>query len=177
MERVNSSLTTAFIATLVTSGIIFIYHKIDHRFRDPVGASCDADRLESWMCRFPGLIVSHKPWSVQAGIATTCVYVAVAITLMVLLSLAARRAAALGGASWQLAAVVAFSALWFAWAAFETHHIEKTAARVHEGRGIKRGTVPAWLFTNSVFLVFTPVAVAFVLSTLQSQAPGVSPRM
>jgi hypothetical protein len=170
MDRASSPLTTAFISTLVASGMIFIYHKIDRRFEDPIGASCDPSKQGSWMCRFPGLIVSHKPWSAGAGIATSMVYFSVAVALIVLVSLAARRAAALGGFTWYLAAVAAFSLLWFAWGAFETHHLEKTVGRIRDGRGIKRGTVPAWLFTSSVMLVFTPVAVAFVLTTLQSPA-------
>ena len=168
MDRARSPLTTAFISTLVASGMIFIYHKIDRRFEDPIGASCDMTRPSSWTCRFPGLIVSHKPWSAGAGIATSLVYFAVAIALLVLVSLAARRAAVLGGLTWHLAAVSAFSLLWFAWGAFETHHLEKTTDRFRDGRGIKRGTIPAWLFTSFVMLVFTPVAVAFVLTTLQS---------
>jgi hypothetical protein len=148
--------------------MIFIYHKIDDRFQDPVGASCDPDRERSWTCKLPGLIVSHKPWSTSTGIAASCIYFAAAITLLALVSSAARRAATLGGPTWQLAVVAAVSLLWFAWAAFETHHVGKTLARIQDGRGIKRGTIPAWLFTNSVFLVFTPVAVGFVLSTIQS---------
>jgi hypothetical protein len=148
--------------------MIFIYHKIDDRFQDPVGASCDPDSEGSWMCTLPGLLASHKPWSTSTGIAASCIYFSAAITLLSLVSFAARRAATLGGLTWQLAFVAAVSLLWFAWAAFETHHVGKTLARIQDGRGIKRGTIPAWLFTNSVFLVFTPVAVGFVLSTIQS---------
>ncbi len=163
-------LATALVAALVASAMVFVYHKIDRRFEDPVGASCDAAKEGSWMCRFPGLIVSHKPWSVGDGILASCVYLAIAAAAIGAFAVAARRASALGGPTWYLAAVAAVSLLWFAWGAFETHHIQKTTARFQEGRGIKRGTIPAWLFTNSVFLVFTPVAVAFVLSTLQRAA-------
>jgi hypothetical protein len=164
----GSALTLAFVSTLVTSGMIFLYHKIDRRFDDPIGKSCADER--AWMCRLPGSIVSHKPWSTSGGIATCAIYLAVAVAVAVIVSLAARKAAERGGCTAHLAVVAAFSLLWFAWAAFETHHVEKTIERLRAGHGVKRGTVPAWLFTNSVLLVFTPVAVAFVLHTA-SHAP------
>lgn len=178
MSGAPTAPTLALISALASSGAIFIYHKIDGRFDGTIGASCDAERPGSWMCRFPGLIVSHKRWTPGSGAVVCGLYVAVATGLAALVSLAARRAAARGGLTWQLAVVIVFSALWFAWAAFETHHVDTSVSRVQHGRSLKRGTVPAWLFTCSVLLVYTPVAIMFVLSTLHgpvSQGPIARP--
>ena len=101
---------------LVTSAIIFLGHKIEDRFTDKPGKSCAPEHPENWKCKFPGQIVSHKPWDWKTGLCVTFIYVliGVIVTLGVSkLTFAVEASKTL----WTPATVgfVLFSLFWIAW--------------------------------------------------------------
>lgn len=145
-----------FLIALAVSAMLFVLHKTHGRFADAQGKSCQKEHAHSWMCKWPGAILSHKPWTRSTGVAVLLLYVAIAGAVMAGLH-AATLAATPQGRQWGATVVVLFTLGWAGWACFETHHTHKTHERKH--KPIKRGTVFAQLFTLFTLFVYLPITL------------------
>lgn len=152
-----------YSVALATSAIIFLGHKIEDRFTDKPGKSCAPDHPESWKCKFPGQIVSHKPWDWKTGCCVTFIYVLIGVIVTLGVSKLAFAVEA-SKTLWTPATVgfVLFSLFWIAWGAWETHHQKKTHNRMMKNKTMKRGTPFSCMFTKFIFFVYLPITLWFL---------------
>jgi hypothetical protein len=149
-----------YTVVLIVSVVIFLAHKIEDRFTDTPGKSCQSDHKNAWQCKFPGQIVSHKPWGVKTGCAVVSIYVVIGALVCILMSRVANNVAkSTRVIAPPLVAIVLFSLLWVAWGSFETHHIKKTYNRILKGKPSKRGTIFSKLFTKFIFFAYLPATL------------------
>ena len=154
-----------FTAVLIGSAVVFLSHKVEDRFSDTPGKSCQKDHPHAWQCEFPGQIVSHKPWSCGVGILVCTIYLIIAGTIIAGVSRMASNAAAAPKRtlSLSLLGVLIFSGFWSAWGAWETHHMRKTIQRIIDKKKTKRGVYFSRMFTQYIFFIYVPVTVWFLL--------------
>ena len=155
-----------FTAVLIGSAVVFLTHKVEDRFSDTPGKSCNKDHPNAWQCEFPGQIVSHKPWSAGVGVLVCAIYLLIAGLIIAGVSRMAANAvsAPKRAMSLSLAGVLLFSVFWSAWGAWETHHMRKTIHRiVHKKKAPKRGVYFSRMFTQYIFFIYVPVTVWFLL--------------
>ena len=167
---VGEERTRVFMAALIGSAVLFLLHKIEDRFKERVGPSCGPTSPTQWQCRFPGIVLSHKPWSRGLGALVMCIYAALATAVILVLQ---RAAAAASRAAWPACRspawwlVMGFTLLWTAWGHFEMHHMRRpedvsdNTESYTRGKP-KRGYYFASLFALFVFCVYLPVAVYFL---------------
>ena len=149
-----------YTVVLIVSVVIFLAHKIEDRFTDTPGKSCQADHEHAWQCKFPGQIVSHKPCDVKTGCTVVCIYIVIGALVCFLMSrVAINVAKSTQVITPSLFAIVLFSLLWVAWGSFETHHIKKTYNRMLKGKTLKRGTTFSKLFTQFIFFAYLPATL------------------
>ena len=155
-----------YTAALAGSAIIFISHKIEDRFTDTPGKSCEEGHPHAWQCKFPGQIVSHKPWDVKTGIVVTLIYAIIATSITAAVSRMAFHVAH-STQRWtpSFVGLLIFTILWAAWGGFETHHMKKTHMRMLKNKSIKRGTCFSRMFTQFIYFVFLPVTLWFMMKT------------
>ena len=153
-----------FSAALIGSAVVFLAHKIEDRFTDDPGKSCQEDHPHAWQCKFPGQIVSHKPWSKGVGASVCIIYIIIAVMVIGgVRRMAMNVATGPRGISASLVGIVVFSLIWTAWGAFETHHMKKTIKRLIEKKKTKRGIYFSRMFTQYIFFLYVPVTVWFLI--------------
>ena len=121
------------------------------------------DHPENWKCKFPGQIVSHKPWDWKTGLCVTFIYVLIGVIVTLGVSKLAFAVEA-SKTLWTPATVgfVLFSLFWIAWGAWETHHQKKTHNRMMKNKTMKRGTPFSCMFTKFIFFVYLPITLWFL---------------
>ena len=148
-----------FTASLVGSVVIFLVHKVDGRFEQDVPAVCEP---HGWHCEFPGLIVTHKPWSVGTGICVCIIYLVLAYASVRGLHCLAKRSLTSPASR---AGLLAFSVFWLLWALYEQWcrwGLAPWCKDHHSSSSASPGSYYGHLFTQYVLFVYVPVTVWFL---------------
>jgi len=160
-----SVLADLYFLAAVVSGVLFVIHKLEGRFRD--WGRPDPDRHPDWHGRLPGLIITHLPFgSVRAAAIASTVYFLIAGSVLLAVRTAAAATVSSTATDWDRTCaafcIALFSSLWMAWNVFEMHHL-RNAIR---NRVANRGLIFSCLGALWIFFVYLPVTLALLLWTV-----------
>ena len=150
-----------YLIVLITSSIIFFMHKIEHRFIDKQGKSCEIMSDNKWQCDFPGLILSHKPWNYTTGIIVSIIYILLIIFFIININKLKNNIIYDKHITLSLILFILFSVLWLYWGYFEIHHYYKSHARINK-KQLKRGTVFSTIFVKFLYMIYLPITLLFI---------------
>lgn len=99
--------------------ILFLSHKIESRFIDTNLTLCEP----KWQCKFPGLIVSHKPFgNIKIGLLIILIYILITSYISLNIYKILNNIQLKKNKKINIYILLLLVFLWILWTIFETHH-------------------------------------------------------